>query len=240
MRKTTYWRHFTCMARKARVVVEGLPHHIVQRGNDRRPIYETDTDRRIRLRLLQEYAEKCGLSIWGYCLMTNHDHFLAVPDRPDSIARTFRMVNAAYARYFNDSRKGCGHLWQERPFSHAVDIESCWAVLAYIERNPVRAGMVIDAYTYKWSSAQYRQSNASPPSWLDITNWQEHFTPSRWKEVLLTSLNEEAMKERLHESLRSGRPMGGSGFIEEIEQRLGRVLRTQRPGPKVLAAGIGK
>ena len=86
------------MPRKAQVVVEGLPHHIVQRENDRRMTYEIDMDRRVRLQLLEEFSHKYGLTIWGFCLMTNHDHFLAVPERLDSIACTLRMMNAAYAR----------------------------------------------------------------------------------------------------------------------------------------------
>lgn len=172
--------------------------------------------------------------------MTNHDHFLAVPEQPDSIAKTLRMLNSSYARYFNVTRQACGHVWQERAFSHPVDIEWCWAVLAYIERNPVRAGMVVEAHEYLWSSAQYRQENVASPHWLKTANWQKHFTPQRWNSVLNSSLNEEAMRERLQEALRTGRPMGEPGFIEVVEQQLGRKLRNQKPGRKAMSAEIGK
>ncbi len=220
------------MPRKARVVVEGLPHHIVQRGNDRRITYETDMDRRVRLQLLEEFSQKHGLNILGFCLMTNHDHFLAVPERLDSIASTLRMMNAAYARYFNGRRQGCGHVWQERAYSHPVDEAACWAVLAYIERNPVRAGMVNDASSYPWSSAKFRQPFHFAPLWLNLDTWQQQFTFERWNEVLRTSLNEEAMRKRVRDALRSGFPLGSQVFVENLEAQLGRTLRAQKPGPK--------
>ena len=228
------------MPRKARIVVEGIPHHIVQRGNDRRITYESDMDRRIRLQLLEEFSQRYGLTIWGFCLMTNHDHFLAVPESLDSIASTLRMMNAAYARYFNGRRQGCGHVWQERAYSHPVDDAACWAVLAYIERNPVRAGMVKEATNYAWSSARFRQPVYCAPLWLNLDSWRQQFTAERWNEVLRTSLNEEAMRKRVRDALRSGFPIGSPAFVENLEARVGRILRAQKPGPKSAAGSAAR
>ncbi len=172
--------------------------------------------------------------------MTNHDHFLAVPQRPDSISSTFRMVNAAYARYFHDRLQTCGHLWQDRPYSNPVDADLCWPVLAYIERNPVRAGMVDVASDYPWSSAQFRQLDRNAPKWLDLENWKRQFTPQRWDDVLRTSLDEEAMQQRVREALRRGRPMGCEDFVDEIEAKTGRILRIQKPAPRAKSIANGR
>ena len=197
-------------------------------------------DRRVRLQLLEEFSHKYGLTIWGFCLMTNHDHFLAVPERLDSIACTLRMMNAAYARYFNGRRHGCGHVWQERAYSHPVDDAACWAVLAYIERNPVRAGMVRDAANYPWSSAKFRQPFHYAPLWLSLDRWRQQFTFERWNEVLRTSLNEEAMRKRIRDALRSGFPLGSQAFVEHLEAQGGRILQAQKPGPKPVGTRSGR
>ena len=66
------------MPRIARAVAVALPHHVTQRGNNRRRIFDTDEDRVVYLKLLQEYAGRRGLVIWGYCLMDNHVHLTPV------------------------------------------------------------------------------------------------------------------------------------------------------------------
>ena len=75
------------MSRQARVVAEGVPHHATQRGNNRQDIFLTDDDCRFYIHTLREKSEQFGLTILGYCLMTNHVHVVAVPRRPDSLAK---------------------------------------------------------------------------------------------------------------------------------------------------------
>jgi putative transposase len=72
----------------ARAAVAGVPHHVKQGWNGRRTIFDTDADRLLYLDLLRENAFECDLAIWAWCLMSNHVHLVAVPARPDSLART--------------------------------------------------------------------------------------------------------------------------------------------------------
>ena len=76
------------MGRIARVVAEGLPHHITQRGNGRQVVFDDDKDRRVYLKLLRGYAEAYRLRMWAWCLMSNHVHLLAVPETSESLKRT--------------------------------------------------------------------------------------------------------------------------------------------------------
>jgi putative transposase len=92
------------------VVEPGLAHHITQRGNNQQRIYDSDSDCRLFLEILGERASKYGLAIWGYCLMPNHFHLIAVPDAEDALARTICRLEADYARYLNTRRGTNGHL----------------------------------------------------------------------------------------------------------------------------------
>jgi len=85
--------------------------------------------------------------------MTNHVHWIAIPQRDDSLAVLFRRVHGRYAQYRNAKRRRVGHLWQNRFFSCALAPGHLWAALRYVEWNPVRAGVVGTPEAYRWSSA---------------------------------------------------------------------------------------
>lgn len=91
--------------------------------------------------------------IWAYCLMTNHIHLVCVPNGDASLARAMRDVHTAYAFHFNRRYRQTGHLWQGRFFSCPMDEPHLWAAGHYVERNPVRAGLVFKAEGYPRSSA---------------------------------------------------------------------------------------
>jgi hypothetical protein len=75
----------------------GVPHHITQRGNGRQVVFKTDQDRFLYLDLLRKYAKQYGLRVWAWCLMSNHIHFLAVPERADSLRRSLAKTHSDYA-----------------------------------------------------------------------------------------------------------------------------------------------
>ena len=85
---------------------------------------------------------RVGFGFWRFVLMTNHVHFVVVPEREDSVAVLFRRVNGRYAQYVNVRRERVGHLWQNRYRSGIVAADHEWTVIGYVERNPVRAQMV--------------------------------------------------------------------------------------------------
>ncbi len=88
------------------------------------------------------YAEQIRFRIWGYCLMPNHIHLIGVPGYEESLWRTLGQTHGDYARYQNIQQRSCGHFWQARFYSCPMDHVHQWEALAYVERNPVRAGMV--------------------------------------------------------------------------------------------------
>ena len=142
------------MPRAARVVFEGVVHHITQRGNYRQNVFEDDSDKSKYIEFIREYSEKYGMKIYAYCLMSNHVHFIAAPVKEDSLAMTFKYSNMRYSSYFNRKNKRSGHLWQGRFYSCPLQFEHALEALRYVERNPVRARMVELPWEYEWSSAR--------------------------------------------------------------------------------------
>jgi len=141
------------MARLARLTLPGHPHHVIQRGNNRQPIFASPADYQMMLELLDENARKFGVAIHAYVLMGNHFHLLATPQTAQSLPQMMQAVGRRYVRYFNDTQKRTGTLWEGRYKSTVIQTEHyLLACMVYIDLNPVRAGMVVQARDYPWSS----------------------------------------------------------------------------------------
>jgi putative transposase len=172
------------MSRIARVALEGIPYHVTQRGNGRQRVFFSDSDYGLYLDLLRANSERYRLRIWAYCLMPNHVHIVAVPERADALAKTLGRTHADYARHFNLLQRSCGHVWQARFFSCPLDCSHVWFAMAYVERNPVRAGLAEEADGYPWSSATTHTCDQAETQMLDLGVWRKQYTKERWREVL--------------------------------------------------------
>ena len=217
------------MPRVARIVAPGFSHHVTQRGNRREPVFFEDADRQEYLMLLMDYRGKYGLDVWAYCLMTNHVHFVAVPRAADSLARTMRDTHQAYSSWLNRRLGQSGHVWQGRFYSTALDESHLWAAVAYVERNPVRAGMVDRAEEYPWSSAAARCGRRHDP--LLASGWPMPGKKTDWSAWLAGELPAKQV-EAIRGRTMTGRPCGDVSFIERLEGLLGRALKPKKPGRK--------
>ena len=216
----------------ARVVVPGIPHHITQRGNYRERVFFHDDDRRLYLRILSKNCAQFGVRILGYCLLSNHVHIIALPERVDSLAKAFGRTHNEYALWMHARSAQVGHLWQNRFFSCPLDSGHCWAALRYVEQNPVRAKIVKAAWDWRWSSARAHLTGIDENRLLDFTEWRSFWTPESWKRVLLHGVRDAALEDRIRIATRTGRPLGSDGFRAGLEQTLGRSLAPQKPGTK--------
>src|SRR5215510_12113960 len=144
------------MSKPDRVVVPGLPHHITHRGNRREEIFREADDYQTYLRLLRKAIERHSVLLWSYSLMPNHVHLVAVPERQESLGKAMRWAHGNYAGYFNARYGTVGHLWEGRFRSSVMDEHHLFNGIRYVERNPVRAGLVQRAEDYSWSSAAAR------------------------------------------------------------------------------------
>lgn len=209
------------MPRTARIVVPGLPYHVTHRGNRRGEVFFSAEDRHDYLRRLARAGQRHGLEFWSYCLMTNHVHLVVRPAGRESLARTIGEVHGRHALVLHRAHGWDGHLWASRFYSTPLDSTSLWAAVRYVERNPVRAGLVESAETYPWSSARAHcglvfDSLLSPqrPFPGMVSNWKA------W----LAGRCDETADRALRVSTQSGRPAGSPEFVASLERILGRSL----------------
>lgn len=141
------------MARLPRLTVPGYPHHVIQRGNNRQTIFAGTGDYEAFIGLLGDNAVRFGVALHAYVLMGNHFHLLATPEAADSLPALMQAVGRRYVRWFNDAQGRTGTLWEGRYKSTLIQTERyLLACMAYIDLNPVRAGMVAEPSDYPWSS----------------------------------------------------------------------------------------
>src|ERR1700741_3872687 len=141
------------MARLPRRTVPGYPHHVIQRGNNRQPVFLDSADYERLLGFLGEYAEREKVAIHSYVLMTNHFHLLATPSTATGLSRMMQALGRRYVRYFNGRHERSGALWAGRYRSGPIQTARyLWAFMVYLYLSPVRAGMVACAADYRWSS----------------------------------------------------------------------------------------
>ena len=215
------------MPRIARAIATGIPHHITQHGNYRQVIFGCDDDYQQYLNWLKYYSDKHLLKIWAYCLMNNHVHFVAVPEKEESMARTFNTLHMRYAQYMNAKRGDRGHLWQGRYYSCALDEKHLYAAVRYIENNPVNARIVKKAENYRWSSAKSHVKRIKDPV-LAVDCYLEEEIDD-WVKYLEED-NNAGVKEALRVNTKTGRPCGDEKFIRKIERIVGRRLIARPKG----------
>ncbi|HIJ65912.1 MAG TPA: transposase [Candidatus Hydrogenedentes bacterium] len=218
------------MPRVARIVVPGVPHHVTQRGNNQQDIFFVDGDRLAYLELLGAQARRFGLWVEGYCLMTNHIHVVGVPMREDSLAKTMGRTHFLYTHYVNQLHNRSGHLWQNRFYSCAMDDAHALNALYYVELNPVRAGIVRNAWDYTWSSARAHCGKTEDIGLIDLSAWRERTQGMDWEAALRVAAEDKAAQDAVRRSTHTGRPLGTDSCLSKVEHLLGRRVLPLRIG----------
>jgi putative transposase len=217
------------MARLARLVVPGAPHHVTQRGNRRERTFFEDGDYRLYLELLAEASAKAKAEVWAYCLMPNHVHIILTPSDEDGVRRTFADLHRRYTRAINARNQWTGHLWQGRFGSVAMDEDHLIAAARYVSLNPVRARLVERARDWPWSSvgAHLAGRDDAVVAVRPLLKRVGDFAA-----FLDAAFDEEALFDPLRRSETTGRPLGAARWIARLERQSGRALAPQKRGPK--------
>jgi putative transposase len=217
------------MARMARLVVPGLPHHVTQRGVRSVDIFDDDGDRALYLTLMREQGERFGVRFLAWCLMTNHVHLVVIPQRERSLGRGMGEAHRLYTRSKN-SRAGLrGWLFQGRFGSCVLDEPHLLAAARYVDLNPVAAGLVARPEEYKWSSARFHLDGRRGDPLVRDEDRDLLGLVDDWRTFLQDGIDETAAK-RLERHLGSGRPCGSDGFVRMLEKRTRRELKPRKRG----------
>lgn len=223
------------MPRRARITMAGVPHHIIQRGNNRSACFYSDGDYLFYLDWLEQYAKKHQCSIHAYVLMTNHVHLLITPETDDGLASLMKSLGQRYVQYVNRTYSRSGTLWEGR-FRSCITNEERYvlACYRYIELNPIRANIVEHPAMYKWSSyrvnAQDDTSDLIEPHgvYLHLARTQMQ-RKQAYRELFRYQLEDNIIDE-IRSSTNGNYALGTERFRVEIEAALGRRASIGIPG----------
>jgi putative transposase len=223
------------MARSPRLSLPSYPHHVIQRGNNRQPIFLAPNDYEVFLECLRAAKRKYHARLYAYVLMTNHVHLLVAPEHEGDLGRFMQSVGRRYVRYINDTYERTGTLWEGRFKSAIVSRdEYLIACSRYIELNPVRAGMVRHPRDYRWSSYHGR-ALGHPDPLLDEDSWYGTLGNSpQARAVAYAKWLEDSVSdtewEHIRKATQQGRVVGSDAFQDEIGSKVGRRLKGETRG----------
>ena len=228
------------MARLPRLTIAGYPHHIIQRGNNRQPICLEPADFQMLHDLLAQAAQRYRIALHAFVIMDNHFHLLATPPDDDALSKMMQALGRSYVRYFNDRHQRSGTLWEGRYRSTVMEAEQhLLTCMAYIDLNPVRAGTVLRAADYAWSSyAHYSGVRADKCLTPHPMVWSLGNTPFA-REAAYVQLVQDGLTAAQHGALTDatlrGWALGGDAFLQALQKKTPRRLRKGLPGRPPLA-----
>jgi putative transposase len=233
------------MARLPRLTLPGYPHHIIQRGNNRQPIFASQEDYQTLLHLLLESAQKFKLTIHAYVLMPNHFHLLSTPETADGLPQMMQAVGRRYVRWFNDAQGRSGTLWEGRYKSTVIDADKyLLTCMAYLDLNPVRAGLVEQAADHVWSShGHYIGKKIDKLITPHPLVWELGNTPFAREAAYadLVSGGISALQQKqLTDSALSGWALGDANFVENLQGFTERRLSKSVAGRPFFAKKINE
>lgn len=223
------------MARLPRLSVAGHAHHVVQRGNDGQAIFRDEVDRRQMLQLLETQAREHRVALHAYVLMDNHVHLLLTPATAEGLPKMMQAVGRRYVRWFNDRHGRSGTLWEGRYRATVIEAERhLLPCMAYIDLNPVRAGLVAQAADYPWSShTHYIGQRADRLVTPHALYWALGNTPFA-REAAYTRLVAEGLSQQQQEALTDsafkGWALGGPEFMAALQKQTARRLSKGKAG----------
>lgn len=215
------------MARLGRYVLPDQPLHVIQRGNNRAPIFFHDEDYARYGRWLGEAAARCGCAVHAYVLMTNHVHLLVTPQADGSLPGAMQSLGRRYVRYVNATYRRTGTLWEGRYRAAPIDSEAYFLACArYIEANPVRAGMVAHPGDYRWSSWGAHASGLADPLVADHPIYRALGRSAEERQGAYRALFEpppdDAFLDAVRRATNGGWALGDERFVKAIATALGR------------------
>ena len=214
------------MPRTARAAVGGVCYHVLNRANDRKTVFHVPADYARFMELVHSAGERHAVDVFAYCLMPNHFHLVLRPKENRSLGRWMHWLMTSYVQWYRLRYESIGHLWQGRFKAFPIqDDAHLLAVLRYVERNALRAGLVARAEDWRWCSLSERTCMsdrrllaASP---CDL--------PASWRAIVNNPESDERLA-MIRACVENGRPFGADAWVGEIARRLGLESTLRPPG----------
>ena len=210
------------MPRTARIAPGGMIFHVLNRANNRDPMFQSPDDFRAFLRVVSDTLEDKPMRILSFCLMSNHWHLVLWPEKNGDLGNFMQQMTTTHVRRWRLHRQsvGEGHLYQGTYKSFPVqDDEHFFTVCRYVERNALRANLVARAEDWPWSSLYQRRQRRSLEDYPSITPWPLE-RPRNWV-AYVNGVETEAELESLRASVQRGRPFGSEPWQKRTAKKLG-------------------
>jgi putative transposase len=227
------------MPRRPRIIVPNTPQHIIQRGNNRQACFYADEDYQFYLEWLKFHADKLGVEVHAYVLMTNHVHLLVSTEKTDAIGALMKALGQRYVQYINKTYKRSGTLWEGRFRSCPIEAEAyLLACQRYIELNPVRANMLAHPAEYKWSSYMANAQGAAnvvikPHLLYNALGENAVKRQAAYRELFRYELD-IGLVDEIRKATNSNYALGNEVFVKQVEAALGRRASQGKSGrPKI-------
>lgn len=212
------------MSRPKRTAPGGYCYHVLNRGNGQQRVFHKEADYAAFVRLLDEAQERCPMRLLAYCLMPNHFHFVLWPKGDGDLSRWMQWLQTTHVRRYHEHYLGSGHVWQGRFKAFPIqEDEHLLTVLRYVERNPLRAGLVPEVDGWPWSSLAIGNL-PERPAWYSAgpvprgRDWLKHVSQPQTDVELVA----------LRRCVNRGSPYGGERWQQKTITALG-LQSTLRP-----------
>lgn len=214
------------MSRPIRIEYEGAFYHVMSRGNERKPIFRDNADRKKFLAIINEAHQVYRFAIHAYVLMTNHYHML-IETPMSNLSQTMRQINGVYTRYFNKKYERTGHLFQARYKSLIVEKDQYLIALTrYIHQNPLAARLCHRVSDYQWSSYPSYIGLTPAPRWLLRGDTLSYFGETPDKQIPAYCLFvEEKQEENPWPKAAANLILGSAQFVEAMKK----IMREMTP-----------
>jgi len=221
------------MPRTARALTGGIACHVINRGNGRQTVFHEKSDYEAFLNLLANSFSRTPMRVLGFCLMPNHFHLVLWPRGDGDLGRWMQWLMTSHVRRHHKRHGSSGHVWQGRfkslPVQHrrptaaeraqgvVETANPLWTVLRYVERNPLRAGLVKRAEDWPFSSLRWATGLEPTPAWVD-PSWLER--PAGWL-AAVNAEEDEAELAAVRQSVTRGTPFGQDAWVKQVAKLLG-------------------
>jgi putative transposase len=223
------------MPRSARNLTGGLSYHVINRGNGHARVFHGAADYREFLKLMTAAGERLPMRLLAYCLMPNHIHLVLWPHGDGDVSRWMQWLMTSQVRRHHRRHGSDGHLWQGRFKAFAIQRDThLLSVLRYVERNPLRAGLVARAEDWPWSSLGTPEPGDGPPgpdaidpALVPPLDAGPLPRPSNWRDWV-NEAEDPGQLAALRHSVNRGTPWGEPAWTKRTATRLG-VATSLRP-----------
>ena len=223
------------MARLPRFVIPGQPQHIIQRGNNREPIFFSDEDYQFYKEKLLDCSKKHNCEIHAYVMMTNHVHLLVTPHTEDGLSKLMQSLGRYYVQYINYYYERTGTLWEGRYKATLIDSNAYMLTcMRYIELNPVRAGMVDRPGDYPWSSYAYNAQGkadelVTPHVLYNHLSSTDAERRKAYRQLFRSLINDVTLND-IREATNKAWVLGNDHFKNKVEKQLERRVKPKMRG----------